>query len=48
MTAEEVVGLIGTYSTTITMAPDERERELGRVRRVVADVVVDDVVTMPT
>jgi SAM-dependent methyltransferase len=32
MTADDLVRLIGTYSSTITMAGDERERELDRVR----------------
>jgi SAM-dependent methyltransferase len=47
LAAEDLVGLIGTYSTTITMAPDRRERELDRVRRLAAEVVIDGVVTMP-
>ncbi len=47
MTADELVGLIGTYSTTITLAPEEREAEFDRVRGVAAGVVVDGVVTMP-
>jgi len=47
MTAEELVGLAGTYSSTITMAPDRRARELERVRRVAGEVVVDGLVQMP-
>jgi SAM-dependent methyltransferase len=31
MTREELVGLASTYSSTITMSPDQRERELSRV-----------------
>ncbi len=47
MTADELVGLIGTYSTTITLAPDQRDAELARVADVAARVVVDGMVTMP-
>jgi SAM-dependent methyltransferase len=47
VSAEELVGLIGTYSTTITMASDQRDRELDRVRDIASAVVVDEVVAMP-
>ena len=32
MTRDELVGLAGTYSSLITMPPDQRERELDRIR----------------
>ena len=47
MSRDELVGLAGTYSSMITMAPDERERELDRIRLVTGTVVADDVVEMP-
>ncbi len=47
MSRDELVGLAGTYSSMITMAPDERERELDRIRLITGTVVDDDVVEMP-
>jgi SAM-dependent methyltransferase len=47
MTREELVGLAGTYSSLITMPPDQRERELARIRAVTEAVVGGDVVEMP-
>jgi hypothetical protein len=47
MSRDELVGLAGTYSSMITMAPDERERELDRIRQVTGTVVDGDIVEMP-
>lgn len=47
MTRGELVGLAGTYSSTIVMAPDQRERELARVRETVEAAVGGDGVVMP-
>jgi SAM-dependent methyltransferase len=47
MTREDLVGLAGTYSSTIIMAPEERDRELARVRRGAEELVAGDVVAMP-
>ena len=47
MSRDELVGLAGTYSSMITMAPDERERELDRIRQVTGTVVDGDMVEMP-
>ena len=47
MTRDELVGLAGTYSSLITMAPAERERELDRIRTITESVVGGDVVDMP-
>ncbi|MGD0310887.1 MAG: class I SAM-dependent methyltransferase [Acidimicrobiales bacterium] len=47
MTQDQLIGLAGTYSSTITMAPEQRERELARVRRAAASVVGDDAVEVP-
>jgi hypothetical protein len=47
MTQEELVGLAGTYSATITMSPGERERELGRVRAAAESVSGDGSVDIP-
>ena len=47
MTPEELVGLAGTYSSLITMSPDQRERELARIRTVTDAVAGEDVVEMP-
>ena len=48
MTRDELVGLAGTYSSLITMPPDQRERELARIRSV-TEVVTGgaEVVEMP-
>ena len=47
MNRDELVGLAGTYSSTIVMAPDQRERELARVREAVESAVGLDGVVMP-
>ncbi len=47
MTRDELVGLAGTYSSLITMAPAERERELDRIRTITESVVGGDVVDIP-
>jgi SAM-dependent methyltransferase len=47
MNRDELVGLAGTYSSTLVMAPDQRERELARVREAVEAAVGVDGVVMP-
>jgi SAM-dependent methyltransferase len=47
MTREELVGLASTYSSTITMSPDRRERELARVGAVADALVIGGVVDVP-
>ena len=47
MTQEELVGLAGTYSATITMSPEEREQELDRVRVAAESVAGDGSVDIP-
>jgi SAM-dependent methyltransferase len=47
MTRDELVGLAGTYSSTIVMAPEQRERELARVRETVESAVGEEGVVMP-
>jgi hypothetical protein len=47
MTLDQLVGLAGTYSSTIVMPPDQKERELARVRATAESVVGGDVVEMP-
>jgi SAM-dependent methyltransferase len=47
MTREQLIGLAGTYSSTITMAPDDRERELARVRGAAESIVGDGAVEVP-
>lgn len=44
---EELVGLAGTYSATITMAPDERERELARVAAAASSLAASGPVELP-
>jgi hypothetical protein len=47
MSRDELVGLAGTHSSMITMAPDDREAELDRIRLITGSVVDDGVVEMP-
>ncbi len=47
LTRDELVGLAGTYSSTIVMPPDQREQELARVRTAATAVVDGEVVEMP-
>jgi SAM-dependent methyltransferase len=47
MTGEQLVGLAATYSSTITMTPDEREQELARVDRAASSVAGDGEVVVP-
>ncbi len=47
MRREDLVGLAGTYSSLITMDPDQRERELDRVRSISGTVMDGDVVELP-
>jgi len=47
MTRQQLVGLAATYSSTITMTPDERERELARVDAAAATVAGDGEVAVP-
>jgi SAM-dependent methyltransferase len=47
MTRGELVGLAGTYSSTITMNPVQRSRELERVRHVAGEIVSDHVIPVP-
>jgi SAM-dependent methyltransferase len=47
MTLDQLVGLAGTYSSTIVMPTDQKERELARVRVTAESVVDGDVVEMP-
>ena len=47
MTRDELVGLASTYSSTIVMPPDQKERELVRVRETAESVVDLDGVVMP-
>jgi hypothetical protein len=47
MTREELVGLAGTYSSTITMSPDQRERELARVGAVADSLVIGEAIDVP-
>lgn len=44
MTREELVGLASTYSSTITLSPDQRERELARVGAVADALFIGDAV----
>ena len=47
MTREDLVGLAGTYSSLITMAPGPRGRELDRVSRIAEEIVAGGEVAMP-
>jgi len=47
MTGDQLVGLAGTYSSTITLAPRQRERELARVRAVAESISGTDPVGLP-
>ena len=47
MTLEELVGLAGTYSSTITMSPGERERELARVGAAASSITGGGEVEIP-
>jgi SAM-dependent methyltransferase len=47
LTRSQLVGLAGTYSSLITMAPDLRERELGRVEAAASAVTGDGPIEVP-
>jgi SAM-dependent methyltransferase len=47
MTREELVGLASTYSSTITMSPDQREDELVRVGAVADNILINGAVEVP-
>jgi SAM-dependent methyltransferase len=46
-TPEQLVGLAGTYSATITMSPAQRDQELTRVRGAVNSMVGDGELELP-
>jgi SAM-dependent methyltransferase len=47
LTRTELVGLAGTYSSMITMPPDEREEEAARIRAIAGSLGGGEVVEVP-
>jgi SAM-dependent methyltransferase len=47
MTQEQLTGLAGTYSATITMSPDQREGDSARVSEAAESIVNDGAVEVP-
>jgi SAM-dependent methyltransferase len=47
MDRHQLVGLAGTYSSMITMAPDQRDQELARVQAMAASLAGDGVIELP-